>query len=109
MVGGTETLELRIDLDKHGLVGAETAGCNHDSLSVDGAKFTSFIFVLNAGNFAVFYEELLNVGANVNVFVLRGFSKCSNHVSTDEATACRTVSAFVGGTGHHTDVSEVSA
>ncbi len=110
LVGCTKAIELGIDLCQQFLISAETAGSKNNSLSVNGLN-TILVLVLNSDNLAVLNDQLLSlsVGSDVNAFVLSGSSKSLNNVGSDEATARRTVRTLVSGTGHHTDISQVSA
>ena len=111
LVSCSKAFQFRIDLSDHGLVGRETAGSDNNSFSVDDLSRFLALFELNADNLAVFNDQLLSVShrTDVDVAVFGSLVESSNNFSTDEAAACRTVGAFLGSTGHHADVVQVTA
>ena len=103
-------LEHWLVLDEHFLVGAETAGGDHDGLGVDRVGLAVLGGELDARNGAVLVRHDVGdagVRADVELAVLGGLPEGADHFGTDGRTVVRTVGAVVLGAAraaHHVEV-----
>ena len=106
-----EALQTRNVVSNHLVVRAETAGRDHNSLGVDHVfTFRTLHLDTGSGTLGVLQDLFgLRVHTDVNLAVFSSRVKRANHFRANEVAAGRAMRTGLGGTGHQTDVMEVTA